>query len=346
MRIASMSSEQIDREAAQWLARLDSQPENAALRAQFESWRSADARHAAAYLRLSIAWARMDRLSALSAGPSSIDSDTLRARSERYRDATSDKSSNVRGYKWRRAAIAAGFVLLTLGGLVLFNSFSGETLTTQVGGFARARLTDGSTVELNTGTRLKVHMDDEFRRVELLAGEATFSVAHEPARPFIVNAGEATVRAVGTRFNVRRRVESVDVLVTEGTVRVARARYSGGAEVANSALVSAGESALIAPTHIDRAPITPALADRALAWHHGSLEFESSTLAEIVAEFNRYNERRIVIDDPDLAAMQIGGRFSATNPDGFVHVLTDFGIRADITDSEIVLRRASRTQVR
>jgi transmembrane sensor len=151
---------------------------------------------------------------------------------------------------------------------------------------------------------------------------------------------------VGTRFNVRRRVESVDVLVTQGTVRVARTRYSDGPGVSSSALVSAGESALIAATQIDRAPITPALADRALAWHHGSLEFESSTLAEIVAEFNRYNRRRIVIDDPDLATMQIGGRFSATNPDGFVHVLTDFGIRADITDSEIVLRRASRTQVR
>ena len=256
------------------------------------------------------------------------------------------ESRKVVGYEWRRAAIAAGFVLLTLGGLVLVKSLSGETLTTQVGGFARARLPDGSTVELNTGTRLKVQMDDESRRVELVAGEATFSVAHEPDRPFIVNAGDATVRAVGTRFNVRRRAESVDVLVTEGKVRVARARYPDGPEASNSALVSAGESALIAATHIERAPVTPALADRALAWHHGSLEFESSTLAEIVAEFNRYNERRIVIDDPDLATMQIGGRFSATNPDGFVHVLTDFGIRADITDSEVVLRRASRTQVR
>jgi transmembrane sensor len=346
MRIASMSSEQIDREAAEWLARLDSQPESAALRAQFESWRSADARHAAAYLRLSIAWARMDRLSALSAGQSSVDSDALSARAERDRDATSDKSRNAIGYEWRRAAIAAGFVLLTIGSVVFVRSLSGETLTTQVGGFARARLTDGSTVELNTGTRLKVQMDDESRRVELLAGEATFSVAHDADRPFIVNAGEATVRAVGTRFNVRRRAESVDVLVTQGKVRVARARYPAGPEASNSALVSAGESALIAATHIERAPVTPALADRALAWHHGSLEFESSTLAEIVAEFNRYNERRIVIDDPDLATMQIGGRFSATNPDGFVHVLTDFGIRADITDSEIVLRRASRTQVR
>jgi transmembrane sensor len=346
MRIASMSSEQIDREAAEWLARLDSQPESAALRAQFESWRSADARHAAAYLRLSIAWARMDRLSALSAGQSSVDSDALSARAERDRDATSDKSRNAIGYEWRRAAIAAGFVLLTIGSVVFVRSLSGETLTTQVGGFARARLTDGSTVELNTGTRLKVQMDDESRRVELVAGEATFSVAHDADRPFIVNAGEATVRAVGTRFNVRRRAESVDVLVTQGKVRVARARYPAGPEASNSALVSAGESALIAATHIERAPVTPALADRALAWHHGSLEFESSTLAEIVAEFNRYNERRIVIDDPDLATMQIGGRFSATNPDGFVHVLTDFGIRADITDSEIVLRRASRTQVR
>ena len=341
-----MSSEQIDREAAQWLAQLDSQPESEAIRTQFESWRSADARHAAAYLRLSIAWARMDRLRALSAGQSSIDSDALRAQSERGRDAASDKSRNALSHEWRRAAIAAGFVLLTLGGLVLVKSLSRETLTTQVGGFARARLTDGSTVELNTGTRLKVQMDDECRRVELVAGEATFSVAHDPARPFIVNAGAATVRAVGTRFNVRRRVESVDVLVTQGKVRVAHARYSDAPEAANSALVSAGESALIAATHIERAPVTPALADRALAWHHGSLEFESSTLAEIVAEFNRYNERRIVIDDPDLAAMQIGGRFSATNPDGFVHVLADFGIRADITDSEIVLRRASRTQLR
>ncbi len=341
-----MNSEQIDREAAGWLARLDSQPESEALRAQFESWRNADARHAAAYLRLSIAWGRMDRLRALSAGQSSINSDALRTRSPSDRDATADESRSVLGYKWRRAAIAAGFVLLTSVGLVLVDSFSAQTLTTQVGEFARVRLTDGSTVELNTGTRLKVQMDDESRRVELVAGEATFSVAHEPGRPFVVNAGAATVRAVGTRFNVRRRVESVDVLVTEGAVRVARARKSDGPGVSSSALVSAGESALIAATHIDRAPVTPALADRALAWHHGSLEFESSTLAEIVAEFNRYNERRIVIDDPDLATMQIGGRFSATNPDGFVHVLTDFGIRADLTDSEIVLRRAARTQVR
>ena len=87
-----MSSEQIDREAAQWLARLDSQPESEALRAQFESWRSADARHAAAYLRLSIAWARMDRLRALSAGQSSIDSDALRVQSERDRDGAADRA--------------------------------------------------------------------------------------------------------------------------------------------------------------------------------------------------------------------------------------------------------------
>src|SRR3546814_6338531 len=132
-------------------------------------------------------------------------------------------------------------------------------------------------------------MKPKVRQIALKSGEAWFQVAKDRARPFVVEIGDVRVRAVGTAFSVRREANGVDVQVTEGVVEVWRV-----GDEANIRRVSAGKRAFVAP---DKAVVSVAAAteaiDRALAWRTGQLVFDGDTVAEAVAEFNRYNVRKI-----------------------------------------------------
>jgi transmembrane sensor len=219
-------------------------------------------------------------------------------------------------------------------------------------------LPDGTFVTLNTNKAVDVHFSATERRVRLLRGEALFTVARNPARPFVVEAGGVAVKAVGTAFNVRLQAETVEVLVTEGKVRVDDARQgrsllaspepaaepaSGGDE--SRRLLRPGEKVVI-PVRSDAAPIpgtASTLSDsevaEALAWQRRRLEYVDAPLSEIIADFNRYNQHRLVIADPALASSRFGGTFPAGDYHSLVQLLEkSFGVKVERRDRETVLR--------
>jgi transmembrane sensor len=193
-------------------------------------------------------------------------------------------------------------------------------------------------------------------------GEVFFTVTKDPARPFIVTSGPVAVRAVGTAFNVRQRADAIEVLVTEGRVRVddtgagrslLPSLPSSAAPNAEPPLLVAGERATVpftAATLASRLSPVPAAtatiekiaapaARRALAWQERRLEFDAIPLAEVAREFNRYNRQQLVIADAPLAAKRFSGTFRADGYESLVRLLeTDFSITATRTDREIVLR--------
>ena len=198
-------------------------------------------------------------------------------------------------------------------------------------------LKDGSVVTLNTASEIQVSYSDSVRSVELVQGEALFDVAKNKSRPFVVTAGDTNVRAVGTSFIVRRlETAPVQVLVQEGVVEVSKPA-TGGAPVrvvANS-MAEAPEAAPIAAK-----PVPVAQVHRQIAWQKGQIAFEGETLTEAAAEFARYSDTRIIIDDPALANKEIAGLFKATDPVGFAQTIAiSLNAHAQVGEGEVRLTR-------
>jgi transmembrane sensor len=172
-------------------------------------------------------------------------------------------------------------------------------------------------------------MDETGRYVELSRGEALFSVAKDTERPFVVDSEVALVRALGTQFNVYRQAEQTLVTVIEGRVAVenkntARRIPEASGSIAMIELppmeLAAGDQAEI----VAQAPIRKVTAntERAVAWRERRLIFENQPLSEVVAEFNRYNRRQLVIEHPELAKERISAVFDADQPEALVRFLT------------------------
>jgi transmembrane sensor len=314
--------ELIEQEASSWLATLDAGPPTVEQETRFHDWIEADIRHRVAFLRLQETWRRSDRLSELRPLDRDVDADLLRPQSKRAR--------------WPLAMAASFLVALGFGGYVFVQAQVGwHQYETAIGGFSRIVLEDGSVIDLNTNSDVKVRIGAEAREVRLLRGEGRFQVAHDPSRPFVVSAADADVRAVGTAFTVRlHEAARVDVLVSEGSVAIASSR------VLHSPPVKAGEVAVLLPDRLSVSRVEPQQLERRLAWTSGKLNFRGETLRQAVVEFNRYNRRQIRLGDPALADLRVGGTFDATDPESFVAALTStFSLRAEPgTSATIVLR--------
>ncbi|HWU81245.1 MAG TPA: FecR domain-containing protein, partial [Caulobacter sp.] len=204
----------------------------------------------------------------------------------------------------------AGLVAVVLGPRLA----GGVTLRTTLGEVRKVPLADRTIASLNSDSHLEVSMTSKLRRVVLVSGEALFEVAKNPERPFVVEAGEVSVKAVGTAFSVRRRTTGADVLVTEGVVE---AWNTGGAR-----RISAGEQAFVPyraqPISVRAAPQE---IERRLAWREGDIILNNQTLAEAALEFNRYNKLKIVIADPALGSHRLVGQYRADQPEQFVDAL-------------------------
>jgi transmembrane sensor len=213
----------------------------------------------------------------------------------------------------------------------------------------RQLLADGSQIELKGDAQVRVEYSPAVRRVTVVRGEAHFEVAHHPARPFVVVAGEVAVRAVGTAFAVRLAPGEVNVLVTAGRVAVDRASVDPvAAPVQPLAFVSKGARVAVAPA--DLAPHAPTLAVVAvaapelaeqLAWRVPRLEFNDTPLREAVALFNRHGSVRLTLDAPALGDLRVSGFVRADNTAALLQLLrADYGVEAQrLSDREFVLRR-------
>jgi transmembrane sensor len=238
---------------------------------------------------------------------------------------------------WVRRTVVAGLVALVAGAAGWYFS-SPEHYQTAIGEQRSVVLSDGTVVTLNTSSRIEVRMARDHRTVDLVAGEALFEVARDPARPFDVAAGKTTVRAVGTQFNVDRRPSSTTVTVVEGKVAVFTGSDPGAdpdVDQSGNLPVAAGEQLVVAPNTMPHAArVDPA---KATAWTQRKLVFEHRPLGEVADEFNRYNRERIDIESPQLRNQEITGVFEANNPESFMTFL------AKIPD--VVVERTSDKRV-
>lgn len=350
----------IEEAAGDWLARRDAGTWSDADQAAFDRWLNESPLHRVAFLRLEDIWERSRRLKALGAGvePGEVppsgswnlspffdraESPQAFAPSSNQQDALALHAlTGQESVKHERGrvlhALAAGFLLVIAlaTGWLLWPA--DVTYRTPVGGTASVPMSDGSKVTLNTDSQVRIALTERERRIELERGEAFFEVAKDPGRPFVVSAGDQRVIAVGTKFSVRREADEVVVVVTEGRVRVQSEALSIRTDAAP--LLSAGMIAHVSDTGvlIKEKPI--AEAEEALSWRSGVLVFKDVTLAEAVAEFNRYNARPVVIEDADIAEFAVAGNFRATNVDAFVRLLErGYPLRVEQREDRIVLSR-------
>jgi transmembrane sensor len=299
----------IEQRAATWLIRREEDRWSDADEAAFTEWLQSDHAHKAAYWRLEHGWRAADRIAALGASPA----DTGRAD---FRD---------RRRAWLPAALAASLLLLAFGlsTRMLDVSFGARSphpvgIETALGARKVIDLSDGSRIELNTSTAVRAEVGEGRRAVWLDRGEAFFDIAKRNGEPFVVYAGPRTITVLGTRFSVRRAGQSVVVAVVEGRVRIEDSSVSAPIR---SAVISAGDVAVAdGPSTLIATKSDEQVQDR-LAWRQNMLVFDNITLADAAAEFNRYNSRKLVIEDPATAQIRIGGTFQTRNVDAFVRLL-------------------------
>jgi transmembrane sensor len=217
---------------------------------------------------------------------------------------------------WRPALATAALVLLASVAVRFWGGGDpGVSYSTGIGEQRTIQLDDGSTVELNARSSLHVHLTDRQRDVTLLEGQALFRVAKDTRRPFVVRAGDAQVRAVGTEFDVYRKQSETVVTVVEGRVET----YDASGLAGEGIVLSAGERLTVLPHTVMR----PTRADPmvATAWLHKRLIFEETPLSEVAVEFNRYNRRPLTIEDRELKKLKISGVYSSTDPASLINFL-------------------------
>ncbi len=187
-------------------------------------------------------------------------------------------------------------------------------------------LVDGTRVELNARTSLRIDIDRTQRRVRLAAGEAFFAVSKDPSRPFFVETPAGSVRVTGTRFDVRTDIpDGLAVTVVEGTVEV-RPDDAAGRPAAPVTL-TAGQQLSAGPQGAEVRKLTATALDDSLAWRQGEIVFDGVPLGEALARFGRYHGCGITVT-PEAARLPVGGRYSLDDLDGFLAQLeTGFPVR-------------------
>lgn len=368
------SSRQIERSAAAWLARRDAGRWSERDQAELEAWLAASTGHRVAFVRLEAAWRESDRLKALGAGmPAGVvpprgrltqfpffglrdragassrqtDLNLLHDPASQRRPGPVDAAALVFAPRQRPQkprpigfAVAAMAALLTVSlavGWRYYPTVQPVTYRTAVGDLESMPLADGSEATLSSDSRILVALSRRERHIDLQQGEAFFHAAKDPGRPFVVAAGDRRVIAVGTRFSVRRDDAGLRVVVTEGVVRLESDAGPDGHRQPTT-LLPAGSVALASNNGVVVLTGTVEQAEQYLSWRDGYLAFHDTPLATAASEFNRYNSRKIVIGDPAVAAMQVGGNFRWSNTEVFVRLLEQgFPIRAERRGDAIVL---------
>jgi len=322
------TSRYIDETAADWIARLDRGPLSEEETRALDAWLEGDPRRRGALLRANAV--SMASESARALGPQ-FDPDKFGG----SQPPAGGEISRRKALSWIGAGGAAIAAVAAFG-----ISMPAAAITTGLGEVRLVTLDDGSTVMLNTQTSVRVRYSDAERRVELLDGEAFFTILRDPRRAFLVDVGDTRLRVNEGAFRVRKLAERpLDILVDRGGVSL-------GLKGAPAPVLLQANSRLVLPLATPGAalpapqPVTPDLLTRELAWREGKIAFEGERLDQAVAEFARYSNLRIEIRDPSLAGEPVTGFFSASDPVGFAHAVAGvFDARAELRGNTVILTR-------
>ncbi|OAI24961.1 iron dicitrate transport regulator FecR [Methylomonas koyamae] len=286
-------------QAIAWLLRRRESPQDASVQRDFSAWLAADPAHPQAYRQAERQWAWMRQ----------FEGQGFQARDEAL-------SYRPRRAGHRCAAFATAASLLLVAGWALFSPQGWYGLPHSYATGKSQRLTvalaDGSNLELNADSEVRVRYNRFRRRVELVRGEAFFSVRHDAARPFSVHTDNAVVRDIGTAFDVYKQARQTSVTVLEGVVEL-----EGGGErkqlAAGQQLAYSNDGGFQALPHSDPAGAT--------AWRQGLLVFRGRRLADVVSEISRYHDVDIRLPDPKLAELRVNGSFRTEQLDALLNAV-------------------------
>jgi transmembrane sensor len=374
-------NEQVYQEACEWFVEFRSGDLDDAGRRRFDLWARKSPEHLAAYLEIAAIWSEGSALdpdlkwdpealiSHAKADATNVVPLTNRSRTADASTAVSDMPSEPAADKlgeplrpakssraWFRIAASIAAVAL-IGTAIWYENFRMPIYATTFGEQRSITLTDGSVIDINSHSKIRVRYSAQERAVDLLEGQALFHVAKNPTRPFLVSSATTQVRAVGTEFDVYQKQGGTVVSVVEGRVAVLLRSDAAGGETTdlpqvtadhpdqsgarepgsrgNSPIfLAAGEQVLVTTTAMQKAN-HPNIAI-ATSWTQRQLAFDSASLSEVAEEFNRYNERQLIIEDPTLYDFHISGVFSSSDPASLVRFLRERpGVRVTETASEI-----------
>lgn len=323
-------TEDIEAEATRWLVRLDASrsPELIARHAQ---WMAENARHRVAYMKLSLAWKRMDALRRMRPldPPGEVDPDLLKRRTRWWRAGPRFVLGMLRAAVVSRFAV--GIAIATALAILVTPLLEPQIqipYSTPIGGHEHVTLEDGSVLDLNTNTALRVQFTASRRQIYLDHGELLVSVIHDASRPLEVIGAGVVTRAVGTRFSVRIYDNAdVETIVTEGRVLMLREENLLGVWRTSKPLlrtITAGERVLVdsRAAHVSR--FSAKQIERMLQWTTGRISFHEEKLSDVVRELNRYNARQLAILDRQIAGTRVGGGFDTAHADTYAEDLMRF----------------------
>jgi len=287
--------------------------------AELDCWLDEALAHRVAFLRLEAGLERTERLAALR--PQESEHDAPRRR------VFATLAKTVAGI---------GLVAALGAGVASYMSWTrAQTYTTPVGGHEIVALTDGSHIELNTDTIVRTDVGADHRTASLDRGEAFFDISHDVGHPFTVAVAGHHITVLGTKFRIRAESDHVEVALLEG-----RVWFDAGSSPGQATLLVPGD-VLVARANAISVTKEPAreLAG-SLGWRHGMLVFHETTLMDAAAEFNRYNDRKIVIAGTDTAKLTIGASFPVNGVEAFTRVAREiFGLHVESRGDQIVISR-------
>lgn len=283
-----------------------------------DAWLAQSPAHQIAYLRINSAWDRADRLVALTpVGRRSI-------------------WEHARPLMMRGAAGCAALAIVGVVWVSLLPKMpEAKVYSTTAGNRATISLNDGSQIELNTDTTLRLATGHNQSTVWLDEGEAYFSIKHNESRPFSVVVNGHRIVDLGTKFLVRRQDATVRVALMDGSLR-----FDPGKDGTRSTTLKPGD-VLIANANrvrVTREPVTRLTNE--IGWRNDLVIFEHTTLAEAVAEINRYGRKKLVVADPEIGVRKISGAFPATNSELFARAARSaLDLKIEDRGDEIVFHR-------
>ena len=342
----------INQQACAWIAKLHGEPSAKDLQ-NFRAWMAQSPAHKTEVRQLAKLWGELDVLTELAVVQEPLSTQSTSAR-------LFDKvAALIKFSNWNRplAAMVTATLVAVLA-LPIIIDINKTTYSTDIGEQELITLRDGSTVLLNTNSSIRVDYSLETRNISLLSGQAHFEVTKDNSRPFNVYAGKGLVRAVGTAFSVYLQPDIIEVTVTEGTIELSAVApapaptnqpetepTAPSKTITKLSLVTAGQNATMDQdtSSIDSIEVidAPEIVQK-LAWHQGLLRFSGDPLEDVVAEISRYTDLSIVILDPEIRDLRIGGFFKVGETEKMFQALeTSFGVRVERKGKNVALLAAA-----
>ncbi len=314
----------IIREACEWLARMDGGELSELEKSELNKWVRKSDNNKKELERLAIIWDSIE-----DANLENVKFDVSNSELDQLHINTIEQSRKSK-FKIFMSIAASLMLCISLGlimhfhNLAQFKSTNGK-YETGIGDQQTVELADGSEIRLNTNTLVEVNYYDGKRNIHLYKGEAHFNVAHDPDKPFTVKARKGDVRALGTIFSVRVKNDRVNVIVEEGKVRIRANERSNQLEDATLTTIdenldkeekslmvvaNAGNSVVFDEQEIESIiEEEKEVIERKFSWRQGMLAFDDEPLSDVIEEVSRYTSNKIIIADPNIRSLRVGGYY-------------------------------------